>query len=524
MARNPIFGWPQKSNSPHQASQAAMTNAYGQQGVVASLPGMAAPQDPTSDPVLAEKKRRALMSPEAAQRNIEIGDQMIAAGSDYGPVRTWQEGLGRASQAWLGAFQKRKGEKANERREEEKKAALSKLQEAYMSGDNEAFTKELMGSGLLTPEQQVSIMAESMQPSEEWQIVDGPFGPVQMGPDGQLKGIPGQGDQWSDPFMLNGNLVQRNSSGKIAMLEKSGKGGPAVRMFDEDGNVIGEMSMSGFGDGSFGAVGIDDKNRKELMKDTIKRGELVNQLDNLYEAYQPKFLSYEGKIKEKWLEVKDKALVDLTGEERQFLYDMKTFQSQAWKLTNDYIKEITGAQMSEAETDRLMRTIPNAGAGIFDGDGPMGYLSKLDTLMYETQLGYARNVMLMNYGVREGRPYTEDEILADMNQKTRGSKLRGRADGTVLGFSTEDTENFLHQQWNQRRSMKMAEGWSEAEAEQWATKDIQNEFQTTGMPNRQEVQPGVQAEVVSTLEEALAAPAEPAIPGSIPHGAAYPSR
>jgi hypothetical protein len=146
--------------------------------------------------------------------------------------------------------------------------------------------------------------------------------------------------------------------------------------------------------------------------------------------------------------------------------------------------------MSELEAKRLMRAIPNPGKGILDGDDAITYQAKLEQLMYETELAYARNVMLMKYGVG-GQMYTADQIMADMNQdsgikaygddgKPTGQNMRGAANGKVLDVGLEDTETFLRGQWEQRKQQAMASGYNDAQAEALASQSMQEEFKFSG--------------------------------------------
>jgi hypothetical protein len=65
-----------------------------------------------------------------------------------------------------------------------------------------------------------------------------------------------------------------------------------------------------------------------------------------------------------------------------------------------YIKRITGAQMSEAEAERIKLAMPDIGQGFFDGDGPTKFQSKMKNAMEKIKLAEARYQMYLSQGLQ----------------------------------------------------------------------------------------------------------------------------
>jgi hypothetical protein len=134
------------------------------------------------------------------------------------------------------------------------------------------------------------------------------------------------------------------------------------------------------------------KARNEIEGRMIDTAEGMARLSGIQKSFKPEFLTYQGGIKGAFLALRDKARVggELSNDERTYLTDFTQFKQDAWDNLNRYIKEITGAQMSEAEAARLMRSMPNPGTSFWDGDSPQQFKSKMDNTVTQLKLAAAR--------------------------------------------------------------------------------------------------------------------------------------
>ena len=167
------------------------------------------------------------------------------------------------------------------------------------------------------------------------------------------------------------------------------------------------LSMIGKGDAGKLLFDVDNQNRlgKEATNAVEKRlTDTFNQLGRLTEIqkqFKPEFLTFDKRAGFAWDALMDKTSVtrrSLTPQQQQELATFSAFKQESIENLNRYIKEITGAQMSEAEAARLMRAMPNPGVGIFDGDSPTEFKAKLDNAVRTAQLAFARDSYLRRNG------------------------------------------------------------------------------------------------------------------------------
>lgn len=100
----------------------------------------------------------------------------------------------------------------------------------------------------------------------------------------------------------------------------------------------------------------------------------LDRLQSVAQQFDANFMTYGGKVEAWWLGIKDKAggkLGRLSPEEQDFLGRYSSFTADAIEQLNGYIKDVTGAAMSEREADRIRRAIPDP-----QRDGPQQFAAK----------------------------------------------------------------------------------------------------------------------------------------------------
>lgn len=167
------------------------------------------------------------------------------------------------------------------------------------------------------------------------------------------------------------------------------------------------LGLIGKGDAGKILLDADSANRlgKEATNAVEKRlTDTFNQLGRLteiQEQFKPEYLMWDKRAGFAWDRLMDSTSMtrkSITPQQTQELAEFSAFKQEAVENLNRYIKEITGAQMSEAEAARLMRAMPNPGVGIFDGDSPTEFKAKLDNAVRTAQLAYARDAYLRKNG------------------------------------------------------------------------------------------------------------------------------
>ena len=161
---------------------------------------------------------------------------------------------------------------------------------------------------------------------------------------------------------------------------------------DSEGNTVFETG-----------VGNNSLQKKTLgnVEDKILSAQAsLGRLNRLSSEFDKSFVNIPGRLKATSLKVKDMLNLDLTPEETKWFDKFNTFQSDAYENINLYIKEITGAQMSELEANRLRRTLPDP-----ENMSPQTFMSKLKAVLRRAKEATAR----YNWVKRHGR------ILKDRN-------------------------------------------------------------------------------------------------------------
>ena len=124
-----------------------------------------------------------------------------------------------------------------------------------------------------------------------------------------------------------------------------------------------------------------------------------------------------------WSGVRDLAGVELSDDEREYLDSFTAFRRDAFDNINRYIKEITGAQMSEAEADRLRRGVPDP-----ENDSPQEFMSKYRATMASLSRTRARAIYALQNGVT-ATSVSMDQFNGIINERGRVLEEQLRAQG-----------------------------------------------------------------------------------------------
>ncbi|MCP4597045.1 hypothetical protein [Neptuniibacter sp.] len=200
------------------------------------------------------------------------------------------------------------------------------------------------------------------QPFEPWKLPDGTVQNIQRG--------------------------QRPPKGAVPIKQKGIQLG-----FDADGKIknlsIGGSSMGGMEKKVKGAI----ETKLYAVKEQRSRvGEIMGN-------YKREWLEWPTRLGGSWDSVKEKMGKKLPKEKVERLSKMQTFRSSAAENLNLYVKEITGAQMSNVEVKRLRLVPPDAGDGIFDGDSPTQFEAKADRITLAGRAAEARFTYYLKKGL-----------------------------------------------------------------------------------------------------------------------------
>lgn len=145
----------------------------------------------------------------------------------------------------------------------------------------------------------------------------------------------------------------------------------------------------------------------------------ISRVNRITKNLDDDFLTIKGKFKAVFLNLKDKAqgllgIKKLTEDEATFLEKSSRFAQNAVENINLYIKEITGAQMSEAEAKRLRKAIADIGDSFLAGDGPIKFRAKLGEQLAKLNVSVARLFYIKKHG------FTITRAKADRGEVKKG--------------------------------------------------------------------------------------------------------
>jgi hypothetical protein len=167
--------------------------------------------------------------------------------------------------------------------------------------------------------------------------------------------------------------------------------------------------------------------RNEVDKKEINTGEYIARLNSIRTKFDPSFQQIENRLGLKWAEWMDSFKAGqkaVSPEQRQSLAKFSQYRQEALANMNQYIKEITGAAMTDAEAKRIIAALPNPGQGLFDGDSPTVFKAKLDNALKSSQLAVVRYRYLRSNGF--SGPIDQSNFSLDNMQaviEKRGAEL-----------------------------------------------------------------------------------------------------
>ena len=231
------------------------------------------------------------------------------------------------------------------------------------------------------------------------------------------RAVPEPGDVFGEPYLdESGNLMQKNTStGKINRIAAPPKG----MVIESDG--AGGFTMR-TGVPTTGTTGMQRKTATDIEGELLTATKGLSRLTQIENKFNEDFLQVPNKFNFELdaLKAKFKGGKTLTKDEKQGLTEFTSFRQEALSNLNLYIKEITGAQMSNAEADRLKAAMPDPGkpglVNILTGDSDIEFKSKMDSVAQQLRLSAARLNYIRNNGFTITRNKDGDAVrFADGN-------------------------------------------------------------------------------------------------------------
>ena len=171
------------------------------------------------------------------------------------------------------------------------------------------------------------------------------------------------------------------------------------------------------------------KTQSEVQGEIKKADDQIARITEIQRTFKPEYLEMPTQWAMSGLATLEKAGIDIGKEQRSTLTEYKNWQASAATNLNKYIKETTGAQMSEAEVSRLRKAAPDP-----EHDSPTEFKAKMDTVIAIAQRARDRYVNLLQEGlVKPG------ERISDDLAKARPVDMRLAKERRKGGAAVEET-------------------------------------------------------------------------------------
>jgi len=211
--------------------------------------------------------------------------------------------------------------------------------------------------------------------------------------------------------------------------------------FDDNG-VISSITQGG------DASKYSKKATGTIEEKLFNAREGLARLQSIDDGFRDEFQETPARLGIAWSGLKESMGVDLDPEDRAQLEDYSTYKMNSIENINRYIKEITGAQMSEAEATRLRKGIPDPGDSWYNGDSPTEFRSKMAAQTKNLRSASARYTYALKNGwdmnpdnLEKSLPLNKMEDLIEERGQALERQIRARrpdlSEGAIEGFVSQ---------------------------------------------------------------------------------------
>jgi hypothetical protein len=161
---------------------------------------------------------------------------------------------------------------------------------------------------------------------------------------------------------------------------------PRAKAVNQPGKPPNSMVLESDGKGGFtmtqgrGATpsGLQKPTLNAIEEKQIDAQGALSRLTNIEQSFKPEYLQLGPRAGMAATAMKEFLGAPLSPEQQQQLTGFTEFRRATTDNLNRTIKDITGSAMGVEEAQRIISTMPSAGTGVFDGDSPTQFKTKLD--------------------------------------------------------------------------------------------------------------------------------------------------
>lgn len=185
------------------------------------------------------------------------------------------------------------------------------------------------------------------------------------------------------------------------------------------------------------AGGMQKSTAGDIEKALFTAREGMARLSRIEESFKPEYLTIPEKLSNWWTASKEKMGLGLKPEEKQALTEYTAFRRNAFDNINRYIKEITGAQMSEAEADRLRQSMPDPA-----NDSPTEFAAGMNATFKTLRMAAARHVYTLRSGL-DPKSVSIDSMAGIVNK--RGEQVEKEIKTRNPSWDEDQVRSFTRQ-------------------------------------------------------------------------------
>ena len=136
----------------------------------------------------------------------------------------------------------------------------------------------------------------------------------------------------------------------------------------------------------------------KLQESLVTAGDRKMRYSQIESSYRPEFSTVPYRSLQAWNSLKDRAGL-LDEDEKANLAGYTQWRQNTMTNLAKTINEISGTAAGEAEVDRLRKTMPDSGTGVFDGDSPTEFEAKTKETLRQLRMIEARTTYLLRNGL-----------------------------------------------------------------------------------------------------------------------------
>lgn len=180
-----------------------------------------------------------------------------------------------------------------------------------------------------------------------------------------------------------------------------------------------------------GAVAPGATTQNKIDEALLSSGSRLQRLNQIEQTYRPEFLQTKFRVAQNLVGLGEKLGREPSVQERQNLEAYSRFRQEAVRQLNEYINEMTGAAVGQGEeAARLKSGVPNPGSGLFDGDSPTEFLSKMNNSIRDLRLVEARLQYIKTKGFN----------IQDVSLNEMPNIMRKRKDEIIKSFDLDEAK------------------------------------------------------------------------------------